>query len=161
MVGPVIFDAIKRYLRSQGFEVTWVVNITDVEDKLIDAAQKQASRAGGESTPGNTSKSSGAGIDTIDAQGDRSHRRDHRDVRKLIAKARVRREGTSIRRHQDTITASSRIARSRSRNDRAGRSAGKRNRRTSPVEGRQGEPSWDSPWGKGRPAGTSSARPCR
>src|SRR5437868_9949084 len=41
MVGPVIFDAIKRYLVFKGYEVTWVVNITDVEDKLIDAAAKQ------------------------------------------------------------------------------------------------------------------------
>src|SRR5438067_12442446 len=41
MVGPVIFDAIKRYLQYKGYEVTWVVNITDVEDKLIDAATKQ------------------------------------------------------------------------------------------------------------------------
>src|SRR5258706_12423645 len=40
MVGPVIFDAIKRYLTHKGFEVTWVVNITDVEDKLIDASVK-------------------------------------------------------------------------------------------------------------------------
>ena len=24
-----------------------------------------------------------------------------------------------------------------------------------------GEPSWPSPWGAGRPAGTSNARPCR
>src|ERR1700691_5113352 len=40
MVGPVIFDAVKRYLRYKGFEVTLVVNITDVEDKLIDAARK-------------------------------------------------------------------------------------------------------------------------
>src|SRR5687767_7418109 len=40
MVGPVIFDAIKRYLQYKGFEVTWVVNITDVDDKLIDAAAK-------------------------------------------------------------------------------------------------------------------------
>ena len=38
MVGPVIFDAIKRYLQFKGFAVTWVVNITDVEDKLIAAA---------------------------------------------------------------------------------------------------------------------------
>jgi cysteinyl-tRNA synthetase len=38
MVGPVIFDAIKRYLTFRGFKVTWVVNITDVEDKLIAAA---------------------------------------------------------------------------------------------------------------------------
>src|SRR3954464_8272133 len=41
MVGPVIFDALKRYLQYKGFEVTWVVNITDVDDKLIDAATKQ------------------------------------------------------------------------------------------------------------------------
>src|SRR5205814_4417493 len=41
MVGPVVFDAIKRYLQYKGYDVTWVVNITDVEDKLIDAAQKQ------------------------------------------------------------------------------------------------------------------------
>src|SRR5438552_8042168 len=38
MVGPVIFDAIKRYLVFKGFEVQWVVNITDVDDKIIDAA---------------------------------------------------------------------------------------------------------------------------
>ena len=41
MVGPVIFDAIKRYLKFKGFEVTWVVNITDVDDKLIEAATRQ------------------------------------------------------------------------------------------------------------------------
>jgi cysteinyl-tRNA synthetase len=35
MVGPVIFDTIKRYLVFLGYEVTWVVNITDVDDKLI------------------------------------------------------------------------------------------------------------------------------
>jgi len=40
MVGPVIFDTIKRYLEYVGFEVTWVVNITDVDDKLIVQAQK-------------------------------------------------------------------------------------------------------------------------
>jgi cysteinyl-tRNA synthetase len=40
MVGPIIFYAIKRYLKYKGYDVTWVVNITDVEDKLIDAAAK-------------------------------------------------------------------------------------------------------------------------
>ncbi|MBX9678870.1 MAG: cysteine--tRNA ligase [Gemmataceae bacterium] len=35
MVGPVIFDTVKRYLQYAGFDVTWVVNITDVDDKLI------------------------------------------------------------------------------------------------------------------------------
>jgi cysteinyl-tRNA synthetase len=40
MVGPVIFDTIKRYLVYLGYEVTWVVNITDVDDKLIVQAAK-------------------------------------------------------------------------------------------------------------------------
>ncbi len=40
-VGPIIFDAIKRYLMFRGFDVTWVVNITDVDDKLIVEAEKQ------------------------------------------------------------------------------------------------------------------------
>ena len=38
MVGPVIFDCIKRYLTYCGYDVTWVVNITDVDDKLINKA---------------------------------------------------------------------------------------------------------------------------
>lgn len=35
MVGPVIFDTIKRYLSYSDYQVTFVVNITDVDDKLI------------------------------------------------------------------------------------------------------------------------------
>lgn len=38
MVGPVIFDAIKRYLVYSGYDVTFVINITDVDDKLITEA---------------------------------------------------------------------------------------------------------------------------
>ncbi|HMP60311.1 MAG TPA: cysteine--tRNA ligase [Gemmatales bacterium] len=40
MVGPVIFDTIKRYLQFLGYQVTWVVNITDVDDKLIVRARE-------------------------------------------------------------------------------------------------------------------------
>ncbi|MGD2108686.1 MAG: cysteine--tRNA ligase [Phycisphaerae bacterium] len=39
-VGPIIFDAIKRYLLYRGYDVNWVVNITDVDDKLIVEADK-------------------------------------------------------------------------------------------------------------------------
>ncbi|MCO6046802.1 cysteine--tRNA ligase [Aeoliella sp. ICT_H6.2] len=41
MVGPVIFDCIKRYLVYCGYDVTWVVNITDVDDKLIHKANER------------------------------------------------------------------------------------------------------------------------
>src|SRR4029077_15890120 len=40
MVGPVIFDTVKRYLNYQGYQVKWVVNITDVDDKLIVRARE-------------------------------------------------------------------------------------------------------------------------
>jgi cysteinyl-tRNA synthetase len=40
MVGPVIFDTVKRYLTYLGYPVTWVVNITDVDDKLIVRARE-------------------------------------------------------------------------------------------------------------------------
>src|SRR2546423_1090881 len=40
MVGPVIFDTVKRYLTYLGYEATWVVNITDVDDKLIVRARE-------------------------------------------------------------------------------------------------------------------------
>jgi cysteinyl-tRNA synthetase len=41
MVGPVIFDTVKRYLTYVGYQVSFVVNITDVDDKLIVEAAKQ------------------------------------------------------------------------------------------------------------------------
>ena len=41
MVGPVIFDTIKRYLVYSGYQVTLVVNITDVDDKLIASSRKR------------------------------------------------------------------------------------------------------------------------
>lgn len=40
MVGPVIFDSVTRYLTYVGYSVDWVVNITDVDDKLINRARE-------------------------------------------------------------------------------------------------------------------------
>src|SRR5215218_1479209 len=40
MVGPVIFDTVKRYLAYLGYPVKWIVNITDVDDKLIARASE-------------------------------------------------------------------------------------------------------------------------
>ncbi len=40
-VGPVIFDAFKKFLVHQGYEVKLIINITDVDDKIIIESQKQ------------------------------------------------------------------------------------------------------------------------
>jgi len=41
MVGPVIFDTIKRFLIYCGYKVKLVINITDIDDKLIVEAAKR------------------------------------------------------------------------------------------------------------------------
>ena len=91
MVGPVIFDTIKRYLVYLGYQVTWVVNITDVDDKLIVQAQKdgttvkelaeQVTEDYLECLEALGVTQGEGGID-CDAPRHRAHRRDHRDHRR-------------------------------------------------------------------------------
>jgi len=40
-VGPVIFDTVKRYLMAKGYDVTLVLNITDIDDKIINRANAE------------------------------------------------------------------------------------------------------------------------
>ena len=39
----VIFDMLRRYLRSRGYDVTFVQNFTDIDDKIINRANKEGS----------------------------------------------------------------------------------------------------------------------
>ena len=115
MVGPVIFDTIKRYLVYLGYEVTWVVNITDVDDKLIVQAQKDGTTvqelaervtARLPRLPGGA----GGRRHRPHAARHRAHRRDHRDhpgadrqgVRLRVGRRRLfrRRQGPRIRQAQ-------------------------------------------------------------
>ena len=41
VLGPVVFDTIARWLRSRGLDVHFVVNITDIDDKIINRAQER------------------------------------------------------------------------------------------------------------------------
>jgi cysteinyl-tRNA synthetase len=40
LMGPVVFDTVKRYLTFRGYKVTWVLNITDIDDKIIERARE-------------------------------------------------------------------------------------------------------------------------
>ncbi len=40
----VVFDVITRYLRYRGYDVTYVKNFTDVDDKIIEKAQQGEER---------------------------------------------------------------------------------------------------------------------
>ena len=162
MVGPVIFDSIKRYLAYCGYDVTWVVNITDVDDKLIKKANERgismlAGRRGEHRRLPQQPGGAGRRSDRSLPAGHRVHAGDH-SVRGVPDRARLRlrvgRRRVFRRRQGLRATASSPTARSNRCRAKAAQAA-ERKRHVADFalwkSAKPGEPSWDSPWGAGRP----------
>lgn len=162
MVGPVIFDAIKRYLVYKGFEVTWVVNITDVDDKLIEAAAKVNSTVSDLATRYTREyleALAGLGVDTIDRFPKASeHMPEIIEIcQNLIntgyAYAVDGNVWFDVTKDQDYGKLSHRRVEDQESGTRSLEGSGKRN----PADfalwktAKPGEPKWDSPWGAGRP----------
>lgn len=162
MVGPVIFDAIKRYLVYRGYQVTWVVNITDVEDKLIDAAHRFNTTVEAlveKHTAEYMAVLKDLGIDTIDRFPKATEHIPEiiAICEKLIANGYAyAAEGNvwfDVNKDSDYGKLSGRRVEEAEVGTRQTESAGKRN----PADfglwkaAKSGEPSWPSPWGRGRP----------
>ncbi|MEA2710377.1 MAG: cysteinyl-tRNA synthetase [Phycisphaerales bacterium] len=160
MVGPVIFDAIKRFLVYKGFEVTWVVNITDVEDKLIEAAQKQNASVQelAEKYSAEYLQCLGAlGIDTIDRMPKATeHIADIIELtEKLISTGHAyAAEGNvwfDVSKDPEYGKLSNRKVEEQETTGRV-EAAGKKNPADFALwKSAKSDPSWDSPWGRGRP----------
>jgi cysteinyl-tRNA synthetase len=162
MVGPVIFDAIKRYLAFKGYEVTWVVNITDVDDKLIDAAATQNATVA-ELAERHTREYmdclSALGVDNIDRFPKASEHMEEiiTITQKLIDKGfAYAAEGNvwfDVAKDEDYGKLSHRKPEDQEAGTRTLEGGGKRN----PADfalwkaAKPGEPKWESPWGPGRP----------
>ncbi len=162
MVGPVIFDAIKRYLVYKGYEVTWVVNITDVDDKLIEAAAAKnisVEALAEQCTREYLDCLSMLGVDTIDRFPKAS---EHIDEIIEVCRTLIERqfayaaEGNvwfDVAKDPDYGKLSNRKVEQQELGTRSLEGSGKR----SPADfalwkaAKPGEPSWDSPWGRGRP----------
>ncbi len=162
MVGPVIFDAIKRYLVFKGFAVTWIVNITDVEDKLIEASiktGKDVEELASRYTKEYLDCLSALGVEGIDRFPRASeHIQDILDLcGRLIDNAKAyAADGNvyfDVAADGDYGKLSNRRVEQQEAGPRDVAAAGKRN----PADfalwkaAKAGEPSWDSPWGAGRP----------
>ncbi|MEE9294002.1 MAG: cysteine--tRNA ligase [Phycisphaerae bacterium] len=163
-VGPIIFDVIKRYLVQQGYEVKLVVNITDVDDKLIEEAAAQnttvpelAERV----TASYLDAMSRLGIDTIDEMPKASEHIG--DIVKLIQRlidndsayvsggdvyfdvTKDPNYGKLSNRNQEDQTAQREVAGEEKRNP-GDFALWKTAKQNEPAEVR-----YDSPWGPGRP----------
>jgi len=161
MVGPVIFDTVKRYLVHSGYDVTWVVNITDVDDKLIKKSRElgvSMADVARDNTADYLQNLAGLGVDQIDHMPKATESMDEivALIVALIEKgfayeadgdvffdvARDRDYGKLTNRTVDALQGEGgdAAAKKRSAADFALWKAAK-----------PGEPSWESPWGPGRP----------
>jgi cysteinyl-tRNA synthetase len=162
MVGPVIFDAIKRYLLFKGFDVTWVVNITDVDDKLIDAANKNSvpmPEVADKYTQEYKECLALLGIDTIDHFPKASEHIGqiielcHKLIDKGFAYAAEGNVYFDVTRDEDYGKLSKRRIEEQEAGLRDVEGAGKRHPADFALwkSAKPGEPQWPSPWGPGRP----------
>lgn len=161
MVGPVIFDTIKRYLVYCGYEVNWVVNITDVDDKLIASANKRGipmSQVATEMTMDYMSNLQALGVTQIDHM---PRATDHMDeiikfISELIERGFAYDNGGDVffdvARDPDYGQLSNRSVDSQM-GEGGGAAAKKRSAGDFALwkSAKSGEPSWESPWGNGRP----------
>lgn len=161
MVGPVIFDTIKRYLAYNGFQVTWVVNITDVDDKLIAQAKERGlsmAQVATEMTADYLVNLKALGVDQIDHMPKATEHIDEiiRFIEDLIKKGFAYASAGDVffdvMKDSEYGKLSNRSA--DSQQGEGGEAAGKKR---SPGDfalwkaAKPGEPSWKSPWGEGRP----------
>ena len=161
MVGPVIFDVIKRYLTYRGYQVTWVVNVTDVDDKLIkESAQRGISmkQLADEMTADYMQNLEAMGVDTID------HFPNATDniagiidfTRGLIEQGFAYESGGDVYFEVSKDAEYGKLS-NRSLDDLHGEGGEMAGRKRSPHDfalwksAKPGEPAWDSPWGRGRP----------
>lgn len=161
MVGPIIFDAVKRYLVYNGYQVTWVVNITDVDDKLIAESQRRGipmSQLADEMIADYMANLKALGIDTIDHF---PRATDNIDAIITFTDDLVR-KGYAYPAQGDVYFDVSKVPD-------YGKLSGRKldamlpeggegaERKRSPYDfalwkgAKPNEPSWDSPWGPGRP----------
>lgn len=161
MVGPVIFDTVKRYLEYSGWQVTWVVNITDVDDKIIAESAARGTtmdKLAAEMTADYCTNLAALGIESIDVMPKAT---EHIDtiiafIEGLIAKGcAYESEGDvyfDVVQDADYGKLTNRTVDSMQGE---GGSTADRKRSTADFalwkKAKASEPSWKSPWGPGRP----------
>ncbi|MGE3809589.1 MAG: cysteine--tRNA ligase, partial [Gemmataceae bacterium] len=163
MVGPVIFDTVKRFLVYQGYDVKFVVNITDVDDKLIVRAKELnttvkelADKMTGDYTECLKKLNARDGIDLM------PHATEHIGemlamIQKLIDKGHAYAAGGDVYFDVSSDADYGKLCNRDPEQLEAGARIEVNAKKKNPGDfalwkgAKPGEPQWDSPWGPGRP----------
>ena len=161
MVGPVIFDTIKRYLTYCGYQVCFVVNITDVDDKLIAESRRRGipmSQIAVEMTADYLANLKELGVNTIDYL---PRATDHmgdiiRFIESLESKGYAYVSDGDVFFDVGKDPCYGQLS-NRTTDQQQGEGGEAASKKRSPSDfalwksARTGEPSWKSPWSDGRP----------
>ena len=158
----LVFDVLRRYLLFSGLDVTYVSNITDIEDKIIDRAAERGIPIG-EFTAANEA----LWWEIMDALGvlrpdETPHATAYVDrmidlVTDLVARGVAYETATGVYLSVLDVPGYGLLARQPLDSLRAGARIEANEEKRSPLDfvlwkkAKPGEPSWDAPWGPGRP----------
>src|ERR1044071_3155088 len=159
----VVFDVVARYLRASGYRLTYVRNITDIDDKIIKRANEN-----GESIQALTERFIRANEEDFAALGllkpEHEPRATHsvagmiRMIEALIARSHAYAAANGdVYYDVSSFEDYGRLSGKDPRELRAGARVEVDEAKNDPLDfvlwkaAKPGEPSWDSPWGKGRP----------
>ncbi len=164
----IVFDVVRRYLQWRGFDVTFVQNITDVDDKIINKANedgRSASDVAAEYTEAFIEDMHAIGVKDPDVRPMATE-----EIPEMIALVQTLIDGGhayesegdvyfSVRSFPEYGALSGRDVDEMESGHRELRAAGQgtEERKRDPLDfalwkaAKPGEPAWDSPWGQGRP----------
>ena len=156
------FDVLRRHLRNRGYKVTYVQNVTDIEDKIIE-------RAAAENVPwqeivdryyGEYKKCAAIlGIEPPDVEPYATHEMAGivELIAALVARGDAYETGDGVYFSVQSFPRYSELSNRDLEELRAGARIAKREDKRDPMDfavwkkAKPGEPSWPSPWGPGRP----------
>ena len=158
----IVFDVYRRYLQYRGFDVTFVVNITDVDDKIIKRAQEEGR------TPAEVAEEFTRAyfedIDKLRIKRADVHPRATEHIKEMIEliqelldKGIAYRLNGDVYYNVDKFPEYGKLSGKNIEELQAGARIEVDERKRNPLDfalwksAKPGEPAWDSPWGKGRP----------
>jgi len=158
----VVYDVIARYFRSQGFDVNYVRNFTDVDDKIINRASELSTdwKAIAEKYIQEFHTDMDAlHVDRADIEPRATEHIDHmvKIIETLIKKGHAYAVDGDVFFSVDSFEGYGKLSGRRLEDMEAGARVDVDQRKKNPFDfalwksSKPGEPAWDSPWGKGRP----------
>jgi cysteinyl-tRNA synthetase len=158
----IVFDTLRRYLVYRGYKVTYVRNITDIEDKIIDRANKQGIPA--RELAGKFANKFFDDMSALNVQKPDITPYATEEIPKmleiissLVAKGHAYAAGGSVYFRVQSMPDYGKLSHRTLDSMMAGARIEPGEEKEHPMDfalwkaAKPGEPSWDSPWGKGRP----------